>query len=124
MKRPLSILLCSFLMPAVWHLGIKPAFTSEIKKSVEPGNADAQNTLGGRYYYGRNVNVNYIEAVKWYRKAAKQADAEGQYNLGTMYENGHGVEKKRNEAIRWYGLAARQGDEFAQKNLSYLGETW
>ena len=40
----------------------------------------------------------YVEAVKWYRKAAEQNYAEAQFNLGLCYENGQGRCPKTGEA--------------------------
>jgi TPR repeat protein len=37
------------------------------------------------------VAQDYIEAVRWFRKAAEQGHMEAQYNLGLLYENGTGV---------------------------------
>ena len=40
----------------------------------------------------------YVEAVKWYRKAAEQNYAEAQSNLGLCYEKGQGRCPKTGEA--------------------------
>ncbi len=41
------------------------------KKAAEQGSADAQFNLAGMYKYGRGVEENYAEAVRWYTKAAE-----------------------------------------------------
>ena len=54
---------------------------------------EAQYNLGLRYYEGRgNVPRNYVEAHRWYMKAAKRGHAKAQYNLGITYDKGRGVE--------------------------------
>jgi len=50
----------------------------EVKKWAEKGDAGAQHNLGLMYYDGEGVVQDYIEAVKWYRKAADQGDAPAQ----------------------------------------------
>ena len=81
--------------------------------------ASAQNNLGNCYYYGDGVKKDYVEAVKWYRKAADQGDADAQYNLGKCYSCGNGVGRDYAEAAKWYRKAADQGDASAQNDLGY-----
>ena len=54
---------------------------------------DAQVLLGNCYYYGTGFNQNYLEALKWYRKASKQENGQAYYMIGRCYENGQGVKK-------------------------------
>jgi TPR repeat protein len=54
--------------------------------------AIAQTNVGVKYEKGRGgVRQDYVEAVKWYLKAADQGEAVGQVNLGLMYDRGYGV---------------------------------
>ena len=77
--------------------------------------------LGTDYYEGRNgKKKDYVEAMKWYRKAAEQGDTGGQNNLGYMYEHGYGVSQDYNEAVKWYRKAAEQGDTDGQNNLGSM----
>ena len=48
---------------------------------------------------------DYVEVVKWWRKAAEQGHAEAQNNLGWMYSLGKGVPQDDIEAEKWYSLA-------------------
>ena len=91
-------------------------------KSVEQGNADAQNCLGFMYANGRGVKRDDSEAVKWYRKAAEQGNAAAQFNLGFMYDEGRGVRYDVPEAIRWCHKAAEHGYAPAQNNLGLMYE--
>jgi TPR repeat protein len=86
-------------------------------KLVEQGDAEAQFRLGKRYYNGDDVEQDYEEAVKWYRKAAEQRYAAAQFCLGVCFANGWGVGQDYTEAVRWYRKAAEQGDSSAQNNL-------
>jgi hypothetical protein len=63
---------------------------------------------------------DYVEAVKWYRKAAEQGDAVAQNNLGVMYKKGRGVTQDYAEAVKWYRKAAQQGYARAQSNLGWM----
>jgi TPR repeat protein len=67
-------------------------------------------------------NKEYVEAVKWYRKAAEQGNADALRNLGLSYEFGYGVEKDEVEAVKWYRKAVEQGNDYAQFNLGCMYE--
>lgn len=104
-----------------------PAFWERIL-AAERGNSFDQVMLGdyycqddlehGPFFY---MPQNYIEAVKWYRRAAEQDDAVAQGCMGFCYENGFGVPQDYNEAIKWYQKAAEQGNDDAKAALQRLG---
>jgi len=88
-----------------------------------PIHPEAYFLLGQFYHNGQaGLEINYEEAVKWYRKAAEKGYALGQTNLGVMYVNGQGVEKDYSEAIKWYRKAAEQKNAIAQNNLAAMYE--
>ena len=66
------------------------------------------------------VPEDYVEAVKWYRKAAEQGDADAQSNLGYMYYKGQGVPQDYAEAVKWIRKAAEQGHADAQVGLGWM----
>jgi hypothetical protein len=74
------------------------------------------------YHDGYGVHQDYLEAAKWYRRAAEQEHAGGQFNLGLMHWLGLGAPHDYAEAVRWFRRAADQGDEKAQfaLGLSYF----
>ena len=80
--------------------------------------------LGVKYYAGEGVrqDYRYIEAMKWYRKAAEQDHADAQYKLGYMYENGEGIDQDDGEAMKWYRKAAEQDHADAQYKLNAMYE--
>ena len=87
----------------------------------EPNNdAVAQFRFGNALHDGTGREVNYGEAVKWWRKAADQNILSAQNALGRAYEKGEGVEKNPEEAANWYRKAAEQGNGDAQKALGIL----
>jgi TPR repeat protein len=55
---------------------------------------------------GLGVIVNYGEAVRWYRQAAKRGHAPAQDNLGLMKVRGNGLTQDYAEAVNWFRLAA------------------
>ena len=46
-------------------------YSSDLVKA-QAGDAMGQYNLGWCYYYGKGVNQDYKEAVKWYTKSAEQ----------------------------------------------------
>ncbi len=76
--------------------------------------------IGARYYEGRGVKVNKVEAAKWFRKAAEENHVTAQYSLAVCYDIGDGVIKDKTEAVKWFRKAAEQGSKLAQKRLIAL----
>jgi S1-C subfamily serine protease len=57
---------------------------------------------------------DYVQAVKWFRKAAEQNYDVAQGALGACYGYGVGVAKDEAEAVKWYRKAAQQNYDAAQ----------
>jgi hypothetical protein len=55
----------------------------------------------------------YVQAVKWYKKAARQGHREAQYELGFMYQMGRGVRMNNRTACYWFRQSAAQGNRQA-----------
>lgn len=72
------------------------------------------------YDNGTGVSQDYLEAEKWYRKAAEQGDPYSQKNLAVMYDFGKGVEKNPDEAIKWYEKSAAKGNKYSKGRLKEL----
>ena len=53
-----------------------PEQIKEWRQAAEQGDAEAQNNMGFIYGTGNGVPKDYVEAVKWYRKAAEQGYAQ------------------------------------------------
>ena len=100
--------------------GLSDPVISSLQNSANAGNANAQFELGVRYYNGRGVRQDNVEAVRLYRLAALQGHVWARFNLGVMYETGVGVGKSYLAAANWYRLAAAQGHVPSQKNLESL----
>jgi len=89
-------------------------FTSLASSKFAWDSDEAIWTRKGMYFHN---NKDYLEAVKWYTKAAEQGFHGAQQNLGNAYFLGMGVKKDIKEAVKWYTKAAEQGNDGAQYNL-------
>ncbi|MBI5428431.1 MAG: sel1 repeat family protein [Nitrospinae bacterium] len=49
---------------------------SDLRKRAARGDVDAQYNLGIMYQIGRDVEQDFDESTRWYRKAAKRGHAE------------------------------------------------
>ena len=129
MKRiliPLSLLLS--LIPQLAHADFESDLSAnqthssvsalrELHARAVAGDANSQLNMGGIYFKGEEVKQDYLEAVKWFRMAARQGQAQAQFNIGMMYANGQGVKLDYTEAVSWFRLAALQSLAVAQLNL-------
>ena len=104
--------------------------------AAEQGYAPAQHDLGHLYAAGRGLDIayleapeppqggqgmasDYVEAAKWWRKAAEQGDARAEFDLGWLYSVGRGVDTDYVEAAAWYRKSAEQGNPGAQYQLGH-----
>src|SRR5437667_384295 len=89
-----------------------------LRAKAENGDAQSQYEFGVALDFGKlGTTKDYVEAVKWFRKAADQGLAEAQCGLGFCYINGAGVPKDLAEALKWYRKAAEQNFAQAQYDL-------
>ena len=84
------------------------------------GDPEAQAQLGARYLAGVGLPRDYVEALKWFDRAADQGVESAQAMLGVMYDQGLGVTQNNAEAAKWYRLAADQGAVLAQSRLGQM----
>lgn len=70
--------------------------------------------IGARYYEGRGVEVDKVEAAKLFRSAAEEGHVTAQYRLAVCYELGDGVNQDKAESFKWYQEAAKQRHIIAQ----------
>jgi len=79
-------------------------------KIAEQNSSSSKRTgsflLGYFYEHEADDAPNYVEATKWYRKAADEGDYSSQKRLGDFYEFGKGVPKDYVQAGKWYLLSA------------------
>jgi TPR repeat protein len=67
------------------------------------------------YHRGEEVPRDYLEAVKWYQRAAQHGHAFAQSNLGVMYAKGAGVPQDDVRAHMWFNIAASSGKVYARE---------
>ncbi len=79
------------------------------KRKAKSGDANAQFALAGMYYHGIMAKKSYLNAIKWYEKAAIKGHKKAQFNLGYIYFDGRGVPKDHNKALKWF-LKASKGE--------------
>ena len=82
---------------------------NELKLAAAEGDADKQYELAKLYAEGEGVEQNWVEAVKWYRKAAEQGHDGAQFKVGLSYQNGKGVPQSDTEAYVWLNISAGNG---------------
>ena len=81
----------------------------------------AQLRLGNIYFSGQpsiGIDIDYLQAAKWYEKAAKKGLDHAQNNLGNMYAFGIGVTQNYEKAVYWYSQAAERMHRTAITNLA------
>lgn len=84
------------------------------------GDASAQLHLGRLLSHADDDDESNLQAINWYKKAAKQGLAEAQYELAMHYLDGDGVEENRYIAMDWLDRAARQGHKDAKFIYNHL----
>lgn len=110
----LSIILASGVQAAV------AADPDSLRQRAEQGDAEAQATLGLRYFSAFGSDKDNAQARFWFEKAAEQGKADAQSILGDMYASGRGGPKDLDKAVVWYRKAAEQGNARARGNLRKL----
>ena len=102
---------------------------STLLKKAQDGDKIYQTALGQLYldgsssdYVPKGITIDYKEALKWFKLAAKQNYPYAQFYLSEIYNSGLGVKKDLNQAFKWIKLAAEGGLPFAQNNLAYCYE--
>ena len=60
---------------------------------------------------------DYVEAMRWFRKAADLGNANAMENIGVLYRTGQGVVRDDAEALRWWRKAADLGDANAMNQI-------
>ncbi|MGM9523759.1 MAG: tetratricopeptide repeat protein [Faecousia sp.] len=94
--------------------GIEPALEAE-ECIAELGDADAQNSLGCRYYYGKGVEKDIPKAIYWLKKAAEQGCTAAFSHLGDIYE----ALKDYKEAAKWYRGYAEMRIQWRNERLGW-----
>ena len=84
------------------------------------GDVDAQRRMGDWFFTGiplLDKKRDFIQAARWFQKAAENDSPEAQSNLGLCYYFGLGVVQNYETAAYWYGKAAEKQLAVALDNL-------
>ena len=77
-------------------------------QKAQQGDAYSQWQMGIQYEQGQaGYPQDYVEAAKWYRKAAEQDHHGAQLYLGVILAQGQGVQQNAIEGLKWILLAKR-----------------
>ena len=96
---------------------IADLFIASVRALAARGDIEAIFLMGTAYDEGLGVEVDYPEAVRWYRLAGEREHVLGMHNLGNVYRDGRGVEVDHVAAAQWWLRAARVGDAITQLRL-------
>jgi TPR repeat protein len=69
-------------------------------------------------YCGEEIPMDFVEAARWFLKAAEQGDPDAQFTLGRFHFSGIGVKLDYAEAVHWFRKAAEQNHVVAQYGLA------
>jgi len=79
----------------------------ELRRKAESGSVVSQAVLGICHLYGREVKVDYTEALRLLSAAADKGSSRAIVNLARMYSEGLGVQKDLSKAIGLYEMVAK-----------------
>ena len=127
MRHLFLLLLFPVVSLAYLHSAQEPldsaSYVAYLRSDSEEGDAVAQWWLGLLYHNGTHgLAQDYVEAQKWWLKAAEQGHAPAQFSLGAFYHRGDGVTQDYTMAYVWYNVAAAQGHAGAKKIREVLAE--
>jgi TPR repeat protein len=124
MKRifilPIYLLIFSGIILSLYSCNNESEKIKKLKLEAEKGEAIAQYLLGGKYYFGQEVNEDDKKAFYWFEKSAKQDIPEAQYFLGLMFSNGEGTSQNNEKSFYWFKKSAEQKYSEAQYELGQI----
>jgi len=75
------------------------------------------------YLNGRGVEVDFAQALPWFKMAAAQDHPKAVTTIGTMYFNGRGVTPSWRRAQEHYKRAIKLGHSSAVTNMQSLTDS-
>lgn len=87
---------------------------------ADHGNIQAMYQVGQYYEFGKGVEKNYAQAMRWYKSAFFTGEKYGAVAVGNLYENGLGVEKNLKKALSWYKRGSAVNEPGARKRVKYV----
>jgi hypothetical protein len=84
------------------------------KEAADMGHPRAQLNYGFARMSGEEIDLNRVEASKYFKMSADQGDPLAQYNYALCLKNGDGVLTNEVDAAKYFKLAADQDDALSQ----------
>jgi len=81
-----------------------------VRSLAASGDPEALFLMGTAYDEALGVDVDWPEALRWYKRAAARGHVLAAHNIGNMYRDGRGIDADAATAARWWLRAARSGD--------------
>lgn len=95
-----------------------------LRKAAAQGNGEACYGLAHCYEYGYEygyaVELDYKEAMRYYRIAAKGGYLDAYFGIGKLYQFGKGVNKDLDAALSWYERGAEKGGRLSELSANAL----
>lgn len=82
-------------------------------KAAEDGEIWAMEALANDYLNGDEVDQDFEESFKWWKRIAETGDATAQFNVGLHFAKGAGTKRDFKKAAEWMRKAAENGDNDA-----------
>ena len=95
-----------------------------IRDLAAEGDVEATFLMGTAYDEALGVEQDYLEAMRWYRRAAHMGHVLAVHNVGNMYRDGRGVDVDHATAAMWWLRAARAGDAVLDVMLLEPQRAW
>ncbi len=89
---------------------------------LRQGDVRAMNNIALLWAKGYNGKQSYVEALNWWKEAARHGYTVAMNNLGLMYANGHGGAQDYAEAFKWWHQSAFLGNAWAMNSVGDLYE--
>lgn len=107
-----AIPLALMLTPITYALEAPSIGFLQAQKDAESSDTFRDFMIGLDIYNGwGQTDQNYLEATKYFERAARGGHTQAQQYLGLMHYKGLGVAKDNIEAYKWFDLAASNGDK-------------
>jgi TPR repeat protein len=133
--KPRSLILAALLSLscAAWAVDQEETFTdltpgqdmldpANLAQLLRQGDVRAMNNVGLLWAKGYNGKQSYIEALNWWKEAARRGYTVAMNNIGLLYVKGNGVEQDYKQAFEWWHQAAFLGNAWAMNNVGDLYE--
>ena len=95
---------------------------ANLAQLLRQGDVRAMNNVGLLWAKGYNGKQSYVEALNWWKEAARHGYTVAMNNIGLLYAKGNGVEQDYKEAFKWWHQAAFLGNAWAMNNVGDLYE--